>query len=108
MPDDGLGTTPKFSCGGRPPALARILPGVLAVLRDPVTVVPGQRPGVLVTSGSAGTIAINTTTSSATAFVNGTFVWLRPGDVRITWPGNPPPVYGWPKSSGLEPGSWRH
>lgn len=108
IPDEGLWTTTKFSSGGQPTALARILPRVLAVLRDPVTVVPGQwSPGVLVTSGSAGTIAINTTTTSATALVNGTFVWLRPGDVRITSPGDSPPIDSWSKSSGLEAG-WRH
>jgi len=65
--------------------LAHILPAVLAVLRHPVTVVAGQRPGVLMASGRGGTIAVNTSAVWATVKSNGTSVSLRPGQVRVAY-----------------------
>jgi hypothetical protein len=89
--DEGLWTATDSRGGGRPTALAQILPAVLAVLRHPVTVVAGQRPGVLVASGRGGTIAINTSAAWATAKSNTTSVSLRPGQVRVTYS-----RYPWP------------
>ena len=89
--DEGLWTATDSRGGGRPTVLAQILPAVLAVLRHPVTVVAGQRPGVLVASGRGGTIAINTSAAWATAKSNGTSVSLRPGQVRVTYS-----RYPWP------------
>jgi hypothetical protein len=82
--DEALWTATDKPGGGRPTVLAQILPAVLAVLRHPVTVVAGQRPGVLVASGRGGAIAINTSAASAIAKVNGTSVPLGPGRVQVT------------------------
>jgi hypothetical protein len=83
--DEGLWTATEFRSGGRSTVLAQILPAVLAVLHHPVTVVAGQRPGVLIASGRGGTIAINTMAAWANAKSNGTSVPLRPGQVRVTY-----------------------
>jgi hypothetical protein len=83
--DEGLWTATESRNGGRPTVLARILPAVLAVLHHPVTVVAGQRPGVLIASGRGGTIAINTSAAWATVKSNRTSVSLRPGQVRVTY-----------------------
>jgi hypothetical protein len=83
VPDEGLWTSTGFPGGGRPTVLARLLPRILAVLRRPVAVIGGQRPGLLVASGAGGTIAVNTTSAPATAMVSGTPVSLGPGQVRV-------------------------
>jgi hypothetical protein len=87
--DEGLWTATDSRGGGRPTVLAQILPAVLAALRHPVTVVAGQRPGVLVASGHGGTIAINTSAAWATAKSKTTSVSLRPGQVRVTYSRHP-------------------
>jgi len=46
--------------------------------------VPGQRSGVLVARGPAGTIAVNTTTGASAALIGGTAVTLAPGQVSVT------------------------
>lgn len=84
--DEGLWTATDSPGGGRPTALAQILPAVLAVLRHSVTIVGNQRPGVLVASGPGGTIALNTGTARTTAKVNETSVSLGPGQVRVIHP----------------------
>lgn len=76
--DEGLWTP-----GGQPTPLAQILPGALAVLRSGVVEVAGQPAGVLVVQGPRGTMAINTLDSPATARVNGAFVSLTPGQVKV-------------------------
>ena len=84
IPDEGLWTSTGFPSGGQPTILARILPGVLAVLIRPISLVSGQRSGVLVASGPGGTIAVNTTATTATALVNERLVTLGPGQVLVT------------------------
>ncbi len=84
LPDEGLWTATQDTGGGQPTVLARLLPAVLAVLRDQVAVVPGQPSGILVARGRAGTIAVNTTARTGTALIGGTSVTLGPGQVRVT------------------------
>jgi hypothetical protein len=81
-PDEGLWTSTLNSGGGQPTILAKLLPGALAIISHPTTVVNGQPTGVLVVKSSAGTLAINTTNSSATAIVAGSRVGLTPGEVK--------------------------
>jgi hypothetical protein len=83
FPDAGLWTTTSSPGGGQPTVLARLLPRVLAVLRYPTSVVPGQGPGILVAHSLGGTVAVNTTTAKATTVINGTSTTLRPGQVSI-------------------------
>jgi hypothetical protein len=84
MPDEGLWTATNYADGGKPTVLAHLLPGVLAVLHGPVTLVPGQRQGVLVASGRGGVIAINATTRPVSTVISGTQATLKPGEVRVT------------------------
>jgi hypothetical protein len=83
-PDKGLWTATNSPGGGQPTVLAHLLPQVLAVLRYTTTIVPGQRPGILVARSMGGTVAVNTTTAKATAVINGTATPLQPGQVNIT------------------------
>ena len=82
MPDEGLWTATDQPGGGRPTLLARTLPGVLAVLRYPLSVASPQA-GVLVASGPGGTIAVNTTPVSVATVIKGIAVRLGPGQVRV-------------------------
>jgi hypothetical protein len=84
LPDEGLWTATQDSGGGQPTVLARLLPAVLAVLRDRVAVVPDQPSGILVARGRAGAIAVNTTARTGTALIDGTSATLGPGQVRVT------------------------
>jgi hypothetical protein len=81
--DEGLWTTTYSPSGGTPTPLARLLPEVLAVLRDPVALASGQGSGILVAKGRGGTIALNTTTGQATARVDGAPMTLAAGQVKV-------------------------
>lgn len=83
VPDEGLWTATDQSGGGRPTALARLLPGVLPVLRYPLSAVVSPHAGVLVASGRGGTIAVNTTSVPVATVMNGNPVLLGPGQVRV-------------------------
>jgi hypothetical protein len=83
VPDEGLWTATDRAGGGRPTLLARLLPGVLGVLRYPLSVVTSPHAGVLVARGRGGTIAVNTTPVSVATVIEGNHVLLRPGQVRV-------------------------
>lgn len=82
--DEGLWTSTRYPGGGRPTVLAKLLPSVLELLRDPISVVGGQRSGVLVARGGLGTIAINTTTARTAARLGNRQLTLEPGQVRVS------------------------
>jgi hypothetical protein len=84
MPDEGLWTTIEQPDGGRPTPLARILPGVLMVLRYRLSTVASPHSGVLVASGRGGTIAVNTSPVPVLTVIKGNRVLLAPGQVRVT------------------------
>jgi hypothetical protein len=83
VPDEGLWTATGQPWGGRPTSLARTLPGVLSVLRYPLSESTSPYVGVLVASGRGGTIAVNTTSVSVSTVIKGNPVLLRPGQVRV-------------------------
>ena len=74
-PDEGLWTSTLQPGGGRPTVLAGILPHVLPVLKDPVTIADGGPPGVLMATTASHSIAINTT---------GATVRVHQGDASVT------------------------
>jgi hypothetical protein len=84
-PDEGLWTSTQEAGGGQSTALARQLPVVLAILSQSVRRVPGQPRGVLVVTGGAGTIIVNTTDGVAVVTVGDRPVELAAGEV-ITLP----------------------
>jgi hypothetical protein len=81
--DEGLWTATNQASGGRPTALARMLPGVLAILRYPLSVVLSPHAGVLVARGPGGTIAINTSSVPVAIVISRGRVLLGPGQVRV-------------------------
>jgi hypothetical protein len=83
LPDEGLWTATDQAGGGRPTSFARMLPGVLSVLRYPLKVAASPHVGVLVAGGRGGTIAINTTSVSVATVIRGSPVMLGPGQIRV-------------------------
>jgi hypothetical protein len=82
--DEGLWTATQYPSGGQPTALAYLLPRVLAVLRYPTRLIPGQPPGVLAARSQGGAIAVNATSARAKALITRTPVALAPGQVIVT------------------------
>lgn len=82
-PDEGLWTSTQISNGGQPTILANLLIQTLPILRQPLTLQLNEPTGVLVGTGSAGSILINTTNNSATAILNGQYVSLGPSAVEV-------------------------
>jgi hypothetical protein len=81
--DEGLWTATNQAGGGRPTALARALPEVLAILRYPLSGVVSPHAGVLVARGPGGTIAVNTTDVPVAIVISRGRVLLGPGQVRV-------------------------
>jgi hypothetical protein len=84
-PDEPLWTSTRQAGGGQPTALALQLPVVLAILSRPIRTIPGQHRGVLVVTGAAGTIIVNTTDAAAVVTMADRPVGLAGGEV-ITLP----------------------
>ena len=63
-PDEGLWTSTLTQNGGQATALASVLPRVLPVLAQAVSIVGGMPFGVIMVHGSGGTVTVNTTASS--------------------------------------------
>jgi hypothetical protein len=70
--DEGLWATSGLPGGAaQPTVLAQELPAVLGVLAAPVTIVAGTPPGALVATGSAGTVTVTYSATSASVVVTG-------------------------------------
>jgi hypothetical protein len=69
--DEGVWTSPWLPAGGRATILGQELPGVLAVLAGPVSLVPGEPAGTLVATGPDGTVTVTVWGSSATVVSTG-------------------------------------
>jgi len=82
-PDLGLWTSCLVEGGGQPTALGQIMPSVTSVLKQPVTQVAGQPTGVLLVSGTVGTIAVNGTSSFTVASMGSLQLVLAPYQVRV-------------------------
>ena len=82
-PDLGLWTSTLSPGGGQPTALVPDLQTVLPVLAGGVTLVPGQPAGVLVATGAAGTVAVDTNAVPAVASTGSGPVPLGAGQVAV-------------------------
>ena len=69
--DEGVWSSPWLPAGGRATILGQELPGVLAVLAGPVSLVPGEPAGTLVATGPDGTVTVTVSGSSATVVSTG-------------------------------------
>jgi hypothetical protein len=86
-PDEGLWTSCLLSNGGLPTALAGDLPNVLPVLAQSVSLVGGMPFGVIMATGTGGTIVANTTAAPVTLLTSilGTLT-LDQGEVLVSAP----------------------
>jgi hypothetical protein len=82
-PDEGLWTSTLDPAGGQPTPLVQALTTALPVLERGPQLVAGQPDGVVVATDSAGTVAINTTNSPATATTGAGTISLQPGQVEL-------------------------
>ena len=69
--DEGLWTSTGAAGGGTPTVLGQELPGVLAVLAAPVSVLSGEPVGTLVASGADGTVTVHESATTASVVVTG-------------------------------------
>jgi hypothetical protein len=69
--DEGLWTSTGGPGGGAPTILGQELPGVLAVLAAPVSLLSGEPVGTLVASGPDGTVTVHESATSASVVVTG-------------------------------------
>jgi hypothetical protein len=91
-PDEGLWTSVLSAGGGQPTTLGKILPSVLSVISQPITLVSGQPVGVLVATGSGSAVLVNTNNTASTATLNGTSITLGAGAVEVKSLSSPQPT----------------
>lgn len=80
-PDEGLWTSAEIAGGGQATVLADLLLEALPVLRQRLVIQDNEPAGVVVGTGPAGTILVNTTNNSAAAILNGQTIVLGPDTV---------------------------
>jgi hypothetical protein len=69
--DEGLWTASDGPGGGAPTVLGQELPGVLAVLAAPVSLLNGEPVGTLVARGADGTVTVHESATAASVLVTG-------------------------------------
>ncbi len=82
-PDLGLWTSTLSPGGGQPTALVPDLQAALPVLAGGVSLVPDEPPGVLVATGPAGTVAVDTNAAPAVAYTSSGLLPLGAGQVAV-------------------------
>lgn len=98
--DEGLWTSPGAAGGGgKATTLTTDLLSALPVLETRPAIAQGEPSGVLVATDGAGTLAVNTTTSPATAVVAGAQTTLPPGGVAVRRAVRPPTTVHHPRGS---------
>ena len=80
-PDEGLWTSTEIAGGGQATLLADLILQSSPVLSCRLSLQDSEPAGVVVGTGPAGTIAVNTTNNSVTASLGGRNVVLRPDTV---------------------------
>jgi hypothetical protein len=81
--DEGLWTSTLKAGGGQPTPLAADLLATMPVLRQRLTLVPGQPAGVLAATDGSQVILVNTNPASSSALIDGVRVPLTPGEVTV-------------------------
>ncbi len=82
-PDEGLWTSTEIAGGGQPTVLGNLLLKLSPLLSRRLSLQENEPTGVVVGSGSAGTIVVNTTNNSVAAPVCGRNVVLGPDTVIV-------------------------